>query len=199
MIMTYNDIYLKNRIVANIPLVFEGRKLPKSEVASVMLARIAYDKRVQEFEEIKKEIEKGLKKEGFDDRAHAIAEMESVDARVKAAKEWKKGQKGEDGKPIEKPEMPSDEELKKADETRATKEDFEAEIKELKENCEVTIKKKAEEKVEVKNGMFSRSEYAEICEVIGYDGEIEVFGFADVPIKISREEFLGMIAAHLVQ
>lgn len=63
--MTYNDIYLKNRIVANIPLVFEGRKLPKSEVASVMLARIAYDKRVQEFEEIKKEIEKGLKKEGF--------------------------------------------------------------------------------------------------------------------------------------
>lgn len=197
--MTYNDIYLKNRIVANIPLVFEGRKLPKSEVASVMLARIAYDKRVQEFEEIKKEIEKGLKKEGFDDRAHAIAEMESVDARVKAAKEWKKGQKGEDGKPVEKPEMPSDEELKKADETRATKEDFEAEIKELKENCEVTIKKKAEEKVEVKNGMFSRSEYAEICEVIGYEGEIEVSGFADVPVKIPREEFLGMIAAHLVQ
>lgn len=199
MIMTYNDIFFRNRIVANIPLVFEGRKLPKSETASVMLIRVAYNNKVQEFEKDMEEVLKGLKKEGFDDRAHAIAEMESVDARMKAAKEWKKGQKGEDGKPVEKPEMPSDEELKKADETRATKEEFEAEKKELEEEYVTARQKRAEQKVEVKNGMFSRSEYAEICEVIGYEGEIEVFGFADVPVKISREEFLGMIAAHLVQ
>lgn len=197
--MTYNDIFFRNRIVANIPLVFEGRKLPKSETASVMLIRVAYNNKVQEFEKDMEEVLKGLKKEGFDDRAHAIAEMESIDARMKAAKEWKKGQKGEDGKPVEKPEMPSDEELKKADETRATKEEFEAEKKELEEEYVTARQKRAEQKVEVKNGMFSRSEYAEICEVIGYEGEIEVSGFADVPVKISREEFLGMIAAHLVQ
>lgn len=197
--MTYNDIFFRNRIVANIPLVFEGRKLPKSETASVMLIRVAYNNKVQEFEKDMEEVLKGLKKEGFDDRAHAIAEMESVDTRMKAAKEWKKGQKGEDGKPVEKPEMPSDEELKKADETRATKEEFEAEKKELEEEYVTARQKRAEQKVEVKNGMFSRSEYAEICEVIGYEGEIEVSGFADVPVKIPREEFLGMIAAHLVQ
>ena len=197
--MTYNDIFFRNRIVANIPLVFEGRKLPKSETASVMLIRVAYNNKVQEFEKDMEEVLKGLKKEGFDDRAHAIAEMESVDARMKAAKEWKKGQKGEDGKPVEKPEMPSDEELKKADETRATKEEFEAEKKELEEEYVTARQKRAEQKVEVKNGMFSRSENAEICEVIGYEGEIEVSGFADVPVKIPREEFLGMIAAHLVQ
>lgn len=197
--MTYNDIFFRNRIVANIPLVFEGRKLPKSETASVMLIRVAYNNKVQEFEKDMEEVLKGLKKEGFDDRAHAIAEMESVDARMKAAKEWKKGQKGEDGKPVEKPEMPSDEELKKADETRATKEEFETEKKELEEEYVTARQKRAEQKVEVKNGMFSRSEYAEICEVIGYEGEIEVSGFADVPVKIPREEFLGMIAAHLVQ
>ena len=197
--MTYNDIFFRNRIVANIPLVFEGRKLPKSETASVMLIRVAYNNKVQEFEKDMEEVLKGLKKEGFDDRAHAIAEMESVDARMKAAKEWKKGQKGEDGKPVEKPEMPSDEELKKADETRTTKEEFEAEKKELEEEYVTARQKRAEQKVEVKNGMFSRSEYAEICEVIGYEGELEVSGFADVPVKIPREEFLGMIAAHLVQ
>lgn len=197
--MTYNDIFFRNRIVANIPLVFEGRKLPKSETASVMLIRVAYNNKVQEFEKDMEEVLKGLKKEGFDDRAHAIAEMESVDTRMKAAKEWKKGQKGEDGKPVEKPEMPSDEELKKTDETRATKEEFEAEKKELEEEYVTARQKRAEQKVEVKNGMFSRSEYAEICEVIGYEGEIEVSGFADVPVKIPREEFLGMIAAHLVQ
>lgn len=197
--MTYNDIFFRSRIVANIPLVFEGRKLPKSETASVMLIRVVYNNKVQEFEKDMEEVLKGLKKEGFDDRAHAIAEMESVDARMKAAKEWKKGQKGEDDKPIEKPEMPSDEELKKADETRATKEEFEAEKKELEEEYVTARQKRAEQKVEVKNGMFSRSEYAEICEVIGYEGEIEVSGFADVPVKIPREEFLGMIAAHLVQ
>ncbi len=197
--MTYNDIFFRNRIVANIPLVFEGRKLPKSETASVMLIRVAYNNKVQEFEKDMEEVLKGLKKEGFDDRAHAIAEMESIDARMKAAKEWKKGQKGEDGKPVEKPEMPSDEELKKADETRATKEEFETEKKELEEEYVTARQKRAEQKVEVKNGMFSRSEYAEICEVIGYEGEIEVSGFADVPVKIPREEFLGMIAAHLVQ
>lgn len=197
--MTYNDIFFRNRIVANIPLVFEGRKLPKSETASVMLIRVAYNNKVQEFEKDMEEVLKGLKKEGFDDRARAIADMEAVDSRIKTYKEWKKDQKGEDGNPTQKPEMPSEEEIKKADETRSSKEDFEAEKKELEEAYLEARKRKSEEKVEIKNGMFSRSEYAEICDQIGCEGEIEVFGFTDVPVKISREEFLSIIAVHLVQ
>ena len=45
--MTYNDIFFRNNIVANIPLVYEGRKLGKSEAASVMLVRVAYANKVQ--------------------------------------------------------------------------------------------------------------------------------------------------------
>lgn len=197
--MTYNEVFFKNNIVANIPLVFESRKLPKSETASVMLIRVAYSNKIREYEKCMEEVLKGLKKEGFDDRAQAIAEMESIDARVKDAKNWKQDQKNEDGKPVEQPEMPSSEELEKAEKTRETKEEFEAERKELEEAYIEARRKKGDEKIDIKNAMFTKSEYAEICELIGCDGEIDFVSiFNNEKGKLGKETFLGMIAANLV-
>lgn len=197
--MTYNDVFFRSNIASNIPLVLEGRKLPKAETASVMLLRVAYSAKVEEYQKCLEEVLKGLKKEGFDDRARAVAEMESVDARAKAAKEWKKGKTDKDGKPVEKPEMPTQEELDKAEKTRETVEEFEKEKKELEEAYAEAQRKKSEEKVEIKNGTLSRAEYAEICEMIGSEGEIEIRGFSDHPVNIPKEQFLGMIASKLVE
>lgn len=196
--MTYNDVFLRSNIASNIPLVFEGRKLPKAETASVMLLRVAYSGKVEEYQKCLEEVLKGLKKEGFDDRARAVAEMESVDARAKAAKEWKKGDTDKDGKPAEKPEMPTAEELEKAEKTRETVEEFEKEKKELEEAYMEAQQKKSEEKVDFKNGTLTRAEFEEICELIGTEGDIEVRGFSDTPVKLPKEQFLGMVASKLV-
>ena len=55
--MTYEEAFYKRVILANIPLVYEGRKLPKSETASVMLMRVAYNKIVDEFQEDMRKVE----------------------------------------------------------------------------------------------------------------------------------------------
>lgn len=197
--MTYNDIFLKRAILRNIPIAFEGRKLGKTEVASVMLMRVVYEKKVEEFNKDMEEVLKGLKKEGFDDRAQAIAEMEKVDLQKKTAEEWKEGDKDENGKPIEKPEMPTKEELKKVEETRKTKEDYDKELKELNENYSAAREKKLNESISLQNSSFSHEEYAEICEVIGLEGNIDISGFGKEPIKMPKIDFLEMIAINLVE
>lgn len=197
--MTYEEVFYKRVILANIPLVYEGRKLPKSETASVMLMRVACNKIVDEFQEDMRKVEEDLKKEGFSERSQAIAEMEDIDRRKKAAEEWKKGDKDANGKPIEKPGMPTKEELEKAEKTRETKDEYDKELKELEDNLNEIRGRKLKEKVDKKGTYtFSRAEYAEICEVIGYEGDIEVVGFTEHPSKTSRVEFLSAIASNLV-
>lgn len=67
--MNYNRVFQVNNVLVNIPLSMEGRKLPGKTAASVMLLRVAYGKKVNEFETDMQEVVKGLKKEGFDERA----------------------------------------------------------------------------------------------------------------------------------
>lgn len=196
--MTYNEIFSRNNIVSNIPLVYEGRKLGKSEAASVMLVRVAYANKVQEYEKYMEDVLKGLKKEGFDERSQAISEMEDIDRRKKAAEEWKKGDKDANGKPVEKPEMPTKEELEKAEKTRETKEEYDKELKELEEAYGEARKKHGEKDVKF-DSKLTRAEYAEICELIGYEGDFEFSSiFTGGKERISKEMFLSLIAANLV-
>lgn len=196
--MKYNDIFTRKAILNNIPLVFEGRKLGKSEVASLMLIRVAYDRKTDEFNKFMEDVLKGLKKEGFDERSQAVQQMEDVDRRKKAAEEWKEGDKDPDGKPVEKPSMPTKEELDKSDKTRETKANYDKELEELNESYMEARNKKLEEETTISGGTFTRAEYAEICGLIGSEGDIELTGFATEAVKIPRAQLLNMIAAHLV-
>lgn len=196
--MKYNDIFTRKAILNNIPLVFEGRKLGKSEVASLMLIRVAYDRKTDEFNKFMEDVLKGLKKEGFDERSQAVQQMEDVDRRKKAAEEWKEGDTDKDGRPMEKPSMPTKEELEKADKTRETKADYDKELEELNESYMEARNKKLEEETTITGGTFTRAEYAEICGIIGSEGDIELTGFTTEAVKIPRAQLLNMIAAHLV-
>ena len=73
--MTYNDIYNRRNILLNIPLSFEGRRLGKETVANVMLLRVAYQLKLDEYFKIMQEVEKGLKKEGYEERAKTYQQM----------------------------------------------------------------------------------------------------------------------------
>lgn len=196
--MKYNDIFYKKAVLNNIPLVFEGRKLGKSEVASLMLIRVAYDRKTDEFKKFMEDVWKGLKKEGFDERERAVQQMEDVDRRKKAYEEWKDGDKDSDGKPIEKPSMPTKEELEKAEKTRETKADYDKELAEMNESFAEAREKKMNEETTITGGTFTRAEYAEICGLLGSEGDIELTGFTTEAVKIPRAQLLSMIAAHLV-
>lgn len=188
--MKYNEVVANRNILVNIPLAFEGRKLPKETAASVMLLRVAYQQKVDEFVKTLDEVKKGLKKDGFDERARAVAEMEDVDKRKKASEEW-------DGEG-ERPAMPTDEELKKAEETRATLEDFGKEKKELEEALAEANRKKLEEDAG-NMGKLTKDELADLYELLGSEG---VFNFVlpggDVPMVVGREELLAWVAVNLV-
>lgn len=74
--MTYNDIYNHRNILLNIPLTFESRRLNKETAANVMLLRVAYQHKLDEYFKIMKEVESGLKNEGYEERAKAYHQMQ---------------------------------------------------------------------------------------------------------------------------
>ena len=73
--MTYNDIYNYRNILQNIPLTFEGRRLSKETAANVMLLRVAYQNKLNEYFRTMYEVENGLKNDGYDERAKKYANM----------------------------------------------------------------------------------------------------------------------------
>lgn len=192
--LTYNDLFNKRAVLQNIPLVLEGRKLPKETAASVMLLKVQYQHKVDDFVKILDDVKKGLKKEGFDDRAQAVEEMKRIDERRAKAEAWKEGDEGE------KPQMPSQKELDKAEQTRSTLEEFEKEKKELEEALQEAQEKKAKETVNFKNCMLSKENLADIYDLVGADGEIEyTIPGVSYTHKIPKEMFLNMVAFNLVE
>lgn len=188
----YNDVFLTRNLLANIPLVEKGARLPKETMAAVMLLRVAYGKRVDEFEADMAEVLRGLKKEGYDERAQAVARMEDTDRRQREHDQW-------DGTG-EQPAAPTDEERRQADETRAAADDFRRERAELEEAYMEARRKKAAEPVAVKNGRLTQQEYADVCGLLGAEGDMDfrVPGSGQEPVKMPREYFLGLVAASLV-
>ncbi|MBU3813552.1 MAG: hypothetical protein H9791_03465 [Candidatus Bacteroides intestinipullorum] len=73
--MTYNDIYNCRNILLNIPLTFEGRRLSKGTAANVMLLRVTYQHKLDEYFKIMQEVESGLKNEGYEERAKEYHQM----------------------------------------------------------------------------------------------------------------------------
>lgn len=179
--MTYNEAFNRSNILNNIPLSYEGRKLPKSTAASVMLLRVAYSQKVDEFVGCMEEVRKGLKKEGFDARAAAVERMRAAEEKLR------KYESGEGG------EKPSEKELEEAAKTRSTLDAFEQEKKELEESMAEANRKKAEESVEVK-GSLSPGDLADIYEMLGVEGDIEVAVPGNKIVKMDKSVFLQLVA-----
>lgn len=75
--MNYNGIYNCRNILLNIPLSFEGRRLSKETAANVMLLRVAYQNKLDEYFKTMQEVEKGLREEGYETREKEYLQMKS--------------------------------------------------------------------------------------------------------------------------
>lgn len=194
--MTYNEVFEKSSIIKNLPIAFEGRVLPKGLPAKVVMVRVQYDNLIEAFEkEMQEKVLKELKKEGFDERSQKFQEMEDIDKRKVAAETWKEGDVDSEGKAVEKPAMPSEEELKKADEIRKGKKDFDKELSELNDEYRHARIAKGAEEVDMKERKFTMDEFSELIEMIGQDeGNIKVNG-TDIP----KWAFINTIAAKFVE
>ena len=193
--MTYNQIFEKSAIIKNIPIMFEGRKLPKGMSAKVVMVRVQYDKHIDNFNKEMEEVVKGLKPEGFDERSQKFQKMNDIDNRKAAFENWKKGDLDAEGKPVEKPVMPSDEELKEADETRKGKEEFEKELLELNEEYASAQREKMSEEVEFSERLFTMEELSDLIEMLGEEEGTMKINDRDVP----KQVFLNLIASRFTE
>lgn len=160
-----------------IPLGKDDFVFPTGLSTALILMQVEYAAKVKHFEDTMQDVLKRLKKEGFDDRAMAVAAMEDVDKRIA------------DGKEV------SEEERKKADETRSTLHDYRAEYDELNKQWMEARIKKGEDEVPGFNPKLTKDEYKQLVETIGIVGDIELDGVSN---PIPKTAFLRMLAEHFV-
>lgn len=192
--MKYAEIFNKAAIVKNIPLICEGRELPGGMNAIVVLTRVQYDKHIHAFEEEMNSVLKNLKKEGFDERSERQERLKDIDSRAEAAKKWKKGDKDENGNLIEKPAVPTPEELKEAEEIRKEKDAYDEELEKLNSDYGEAHDKKMGEEIKFDERKFTAEQFESIIKMIGIEGDIEVNGN-----KIPKTQFINMIGALFVE
>lgn len=186
--MTYNDVFLREKILSNIPL--EGEEalnpFPPSLITSIVLMQVACSKKIEEFENTMQEVLKRLKKDGFDERAQIQERRKEIEKRIFEAENWN----GEG----EKPEIPSDKEIEEAKEAEKTKAAFEEEYAELDKSYFEARQKKSLEEVKDITLQFTREEYEKLVEVIGLSGTIEFNGFNEAKSRVKKIDFLKIIA-----
>lgn len=178
--MTFAEVLNKSTIVKNIPLIFEGRKLPKGMNSTVILIRVQYEKYVEEFNSLMEKVQKELKKDGFDERTTEIESMKKVFERKKLF---------EEGKNTENDVEPTEEELKKAEETKLKEEDYNTELAELNAEYQKAYLEKLKEEVNFKERKFSKEELDEIIDLIGTEGDIKINDNS-----VPKEHFINTIA-----
>lgn len=187
---TYNEIFLHNQILANIPTQREERKLSPSTVTSLILLRAAYQNKIEEYENICRKALEDIKKDGkyagLDDRARANMEADRILAAKKAYDEWNAG----DG---ERPECPALKDIEKAEATKSHSADFDKLMSELSAAYNAIREKQASVRTTIDVCRLSRTELTDIVTVVGTDGTIRINNFNrefDEPCM----SFLAMVA-----
>lgn len=184
------NIELMNKLVAikNVPLTFEGRALPSKLQAKIVLIKVAYEKSVAAFNEKIREASGELKPEGFDELEAKVAKMFAVEAKAKAHEEWN----GEG----EKPEAPTQEEK---DEAAAIREQdlkaYEEQKRDFVSKLNEAYAQELNEEAAVKEKTLTEDELAEIIEVVGADGDMDLTGNDGMKHRVKRCEFIELIAS----
>ncbi len=195
--MTYQDLFICNNLLSNIPSSFFGKTIPPKTFTEVLLLQVSYQNKAKVFDDFMQEVLKKLKKEGFDERAQKVQRMEDIDNRLKAHDDWKEGDKDADGKDVPQPAKPSDEELKEADEIRETKADFDKELEELNTAYMDAYQKKSKEEVkELK--LLSKETFESLVSFFGFTGNVDFTTANGDKVSLSTQDFLKMIALNAV-
>ncbi len=183
------DVLNREAYISALPLNKEGKELAPKTLAKVMLIKVHYSKAAEKIREELQEVLRGLKKEGYDDRAQKQLRMQDINERVAKAVAWKACGEGD------KPEMPTAEEIKEAKVISKATEAFNKETEELTKAYRLANEEKMQEDCDVKDKRMSEECYADVCAVLGTSGEI-VFGNE---YKEPMHRFLMVIASMFVE
>ena len=143
--------------------------------------------------------EKDEKYKDFDEKAQEFADMERIEAQMAEHDNWQEGQKDADGNEIPRPAMPSDEQIKRAEELRERddREAFYAAFADLKQ-AEMDLRMKhAADEVDEPSGLTS-TELQGILRCVGTEGTITLAVAHPRTGKYewSKRECLGLLAAN---
>lgn len=176
--ITYNQAFYRSMVLSSISFKMGSRELDDSTATALLLLSAKYGKIVESFnslisDALKKLKEKDEKYKDFDDKVQKFSDMERIDAQLKAHDAWREGDKDANGKPVEQPTKPSEEELKRAEELHNAddKEAFYDAFKSLKEAERSLRDKHGDDEVDEPTGL-TPAELQGILRCIGMEGDI---------------------------
>lgn len=188
--MTYNDIFFQNQILVNIPTRLGERSLSAATATSLLLMRVAFQSKMEEYESICRMLLDDIKKDdkfsGFDEKAMAHEEAARILAMKKAHDEWS-------GAEDSRPACPSADEISKAETTMASSAEYEKVLSELTNAYGEARAKQAEVETNIEFSKLTRAELEDIVGVIGTQDALHVKtlnGEFDEP----SQSFLALIA-----
>lgn len=189
--MNYEDIFLREKILSNIPLGKEGYDFPTTLATSLILMQVACQSKMKEYESFMQEALSKLKPEGFDERANAARLAESVEKQLAAHEEW-------DGKG-EQPPKPTEEELNKAAAAREAGPAFQEELAALEAAYAEARTTKGQECVNGFSCILPREKYELLVSTIGTVGNIPVTMFDGVEREIPKVQLLSLFATYFLE
>ncbi|WP_290051273.1 hypothetical protein [uncultured Muribaculum sp.] len=173
-------------------------------IAVVLLLSAKYTKITESFNALIADAVKALKEKDekykdFDKKAQEFAEMERIEQQISEHDNWQEGQKDADGNEIPRPAMPSDEQVKRAEElrNRDDREAFYAAYADLKQ-AEIDLRMKhAADEVDEPSGLSS-AELQGILRCVGTEGTVTLAVAHPLTGKYewSRRECLEVLAAN---
>lgn len=197
--MTYDTLVLSHNLLTNIPVVLGANQMDSDLYTTITLLQVSYQREITKLDEFMQDVSKKLKKEGFDERASKQKEREDIERRVVAYNNWTEDTKDDDGNAVPKPAMPTEEEIKKAEEIEKDKESFDKELYELNEAYRKAYLEKMRQEAP-KLPRLSREQYVNLVSFIGLAGKIEYKNIGvKTPMEIDRRDFLTMIAFNVVE
>lgn len=201
--ITYNKAFYRSFVLSSIPFKVGNRELDGDTATALLLLSAKYGKIAESFnslisDALKKLKEKDEKYKDFDERAQKFGDMERIDARLAAHEAWREGDKDAEGKPVERPAKPSDDELKRAEELRNSddKESFYAAFADLNRTERDLRDKHGKDEVEEPSGL-KPAELQGILHCLGYEGTVTAAVINPLTGKNtwSHREFLELVAS----
>lgn len=177
--MTYQELFFRKSILDAIPMKIGDKKLSTFAVSDVILLQVAYQVKIDEFNNAMQEVLKKLKKDGFDER-------------------FQKKKLYDDLCNKEESTLTNDE-IKEKSEFEEISAAFNVEFNELQETYSDAYNKKLKEEIPEMNKL-SNNTFNAIIDIMDFNEKtlLSVTFFSE-PKETSQEELLSMIGYHLVE
>lgn len=202
--ITYDKAFYRSLLLKSVPFKQGDRTLDDATATAVLLLSAKYTKITESFNALISDAVKALKErdekyKDFDKKSQEFADMERIENQIAEHDNWQEGQKDADGNDIPRPAMPSDEQVKRAEElrNRDDREAFYAAFASVKQ-AEMDLRMKhAADEVDEPSGLTS-AELQGILRCIGTEGTITLAVAHPITGKYewSRRECLELLAAN---